>query len=112
LRSFEFLVALRYRVDRLVADVELWQMDWRGLVDDERYGPMTADDAAFMRLTRLVKLRYAARRLGITATDLRGRIIGGSVRAQKIGSLWFLSEGEIERYAQRREARARSLSGA
>jgi hypothetical protein len=66
---------------------------------------MTADDASFMRLTGLVKLRYAARRLGISATDLRGRILSGVVRGRKQGALWYVYEAELERYAQRRAAR-------
>jgi hypothetical protein len=79
--------------------------DWRALVDDERYGPMTVDDASFTRLTGLVKLRYAARRLGISPTDLRGRIVAGVVRGRKQGVLWYVYEAELERYVQRRAAR-------
>ena len=81
-------------------------VDWRGLVESERYGEMTADDASFTRLTGLVKLRYAARRLGVSATDLRGRIQTGTVRARKLGSAWYVSESEVDRYAQRRAARS------
>ncbi len=79
--------------------------DWRSLVDTERYGPMTLDDASFLRLTGLVKLRYVARHLGITSTDLRNRIAAGRIRGRKVASSWFVSESEIERYQQRRVVR-------
>ena len=82
--------------------------DWTRLVDTEPYGPMTLDDASFLRLTGLVKLRYAARQLAITPTDLRGRIAAGRIRGRKVGSSWYVSEGEIERYVQRRTVRASS----
>lgn len=79
--------------------------DWRGAVDSERYGTMTADDHSFTRLTGLVKLRHAARRLGIRAGDLRGRVASGTLRGRKVGSTWYVSESELERYADRRAAR-------
>jgi hypothetical protein len=66
--------------------------EWRRLVDHDRYGPMTADDASFTRLTGLVKLRYAARRLGVTPNDVRGRIETGTIRGRKLGSIWYVSE--------------------
>jgi hypothetical protein len=78
--------------------------DPRILVPNDRYGPMTADDESFTRLTGLVKLRYAARRLGVTATDLRGRIGSGTIRGRKLGSIWYVSESEVDRYAQRRQS--------
>ena len=80
--------------------------DWRRLVETERYGPMTADDQSFMRLTGLIKLCYAARSLAISPADLRGRIRAGRLRARKVGSAWYVSEAELERYMQRRLIRA------
>jgi len=84
--------------------------EWRRLVDHDRYGPMTADDASFTKLTGLVKLRYAARRLGVTPNDLRGRIETGTIRGRKLGSIWYVSESEVDRYAQRRLSRSTSLT--
>ena len=78
---------------------------WRRPVSSEAYGEMEPDDESFLRLTGLVRSRYAAHRLAMTVDDLRGRLAAGRIRGQKIGSIWYVSESELERYAQRRSAR-------
>ena len=80
-------------------------VDWRTVVQTDRYGPMPLDDASFIRLTGLVKLRYAARHLGIAPGDLRQRVANGRLHGQKVGFAWYVSESELERYVQRRIAR-------
>jgi hypothetical protein len=82
---------------------------WRRPVAPEAYGEMAPDDESFLRLTGLVRLRYAARRLAVSADDLRGRLAAGRLRGQKIGSAWYVSESELDRYVQRRSARRPGL---
>ncbi len=79
------------------------------MVDPQRYGDITEDDLAFARLTGLVRLRHAARYLGVGQDDVRRRVVHGSLRGRKVGSVWYVSESELERYAQRLRTRRPSL---
>jgi excisionase family DNA binding protein len=47
-----------------------------------------------------VTLTDAAALLGVTAATLRQQIANGSLRAVKRGRDWWVTKGEVERYAQ------------
>ena len=47
-------------------------------------------------------LTEAAQRLGRSSSTLRHQIANGRLRARRLGSLWVVSERELERY--RRES--------
>jgi hypothetical protein len=79
------------------------------MTDPDRYGDMSEEDESFVRLTGLVRLRHAARYLGVSADDLRGRVWTGRLHGRKLGSQWYVSESEIERYEQRRGPRRVAL---
>ena len=46
----------------------------------------------------MLTLIEAAERLGVTAATLRQKISHGKLRARKIGTVWIVSEREVERY--------------
>ena len=51
----------------------------------------------------MLTLTEAAERLGVTAATLRQQIANGRLKGRKIGTVWTVSEREVERY--RRESR-------
>lgn len=56
-------------------------------------------------------LREAAELLGVTADTLRQQVLAGHLRAKKLGPIWTVTPGEVERY--RRESlgkRGRSVT--
>ncbi len=52
-------------------------------------------------------LKEAAAQLGISADTLRQQISAGRFQATKIGRDWHVTRDEVERYGERRQARAR-----
>lgn len=58
-------------------------------------------------MARLLSLSEASASLGVTAATLRQQIARGSLHAQKVGSIWTLTQAEVERY--RRENLGRRI---
>lgn len=50
-------------------------------------------------------LNEAATSLGVTPDTLRQQIMNGKLRAKKVGPVWTVTSGEVERY--RRESLGR-----
>ena len=50
-------------------------------------------------------LAEAADRLGVAASTLRHQIANGSLRAKKRGRDWWVTKGEVERYARENAGR-------
>lgn len=69
-------------------------------------------DRTFVELTRMVPIHVAAAYLELTISSLRGHVSRGRLRAHKIAGRLYIGDSELERFAERRRAEARTPSAA